>query len=479
MKKGIVLVVAISLFCITLIFAQAPEVEPEGTDPASSEVKPDEIARAVAAFQEIVSEAKKKALPSLVFIKPVQERLEGGEAKRRQIYGSGVIIDREGHVITNNHVAEKTKEIRCVLFDKSEMDATVVGLDEATDLAVIKLDLSEYKGELPVATLGTSSMLSEGNFVLALGAPMGFSRSVSLGVVSNLERYFESAPYTLWIQTDAAINPGNSGGPLVNLKGEVIGINSMKIPFADNLGFAIPVDLVKDVVKKLIENAAKTGDEGKIARSWTGIKFQEMKDFSESETIKGEEGVLVGSIHPNSPASKAGLRPGDIILGVNGKKVNCIYQHELPATQRFFAALPLDKDAELTVLRGDETTKVNIVPKIRGKREGDEMECKDWGMTVREIEPLTPVFSHFRDRGVFVLGLKYKGNANKSGLQEYDIIVKLADVEINSLGEFEAEYNELIKMEKGHRKVLVEVNRFGYPRYVVVDFNKEPEEDEE
>ena len=487
MKRGIAIpIVLMMLWMLPLLQATTPGDEPDAASPPAAEPPaveeqpaPAAEAEAIAAFQKIVTEAKAKALPSLVFIKPVQERLEGGEARRQQVFGSGVIIDGEGHVVTNNHVAEKAKHIRCVLYDKSEMDATVVGLDQETDLAVIKLDLSEYKGKLPVATLGTSSALSEGDFVMALGAPLGFSRSVSLGVVSNLERYFDMAPYTLWIQTDAAINPGNSGGPLVNLKGEVIGINSLGVPSGENLGFAIPVDLVRDIARELIGRAAKTGKEGKITRSWTGIKFQELKDFSKSETIAAEEGVLVGSIFPNSPASKTDLRAGDIIQEVNGKKINCTYRHELPATQRFFASLPLGEEAKLAVLRGKEKIEVTIVPEVRGKREGDEMECKDWGMTVKEISRLTGIMSRFKENGVFVLGLKYDGNAGKSGLEHGDIIVKLGGKEINSLDEFEAEYNELIKLEKGKRKVLVEVNRVGYAQYVVLDFNKEPEEDEE
>ncbi len=436
--------------------------------------KPDSPDAAVA-FQQMVIQAKEKALAPLVFIKPIQEKLEAGKAEREQIFGSGFIIDEEGHVVTNNHVAEKAKIIRCVLHDRTEVSAEVVGLDPDTDLALIKLDLKDYKKKLPVAKLGESSKLNEGEFVMALGAPFGFSRSVSVGVISNRERYFEDAPYTLWIQTDAAINPGNSGGPLVNMKGEVVGINSLGIPafMGDNIGFSIPIDEARVVIDALIKNK-------KVVRGWTGIQFQELKDFSTSTAIKSDKGVLVAGVYPESPASRAELRPGDIILKCNGKDVMGIYRQDLPAVQRFFAALPLEKPARLAILRDGKKQNVQIVPEKRAKKEGDQFECKNWEMTVQEINTQSsPFISHFRDRGVFVLGAKYDGNAQESGIESGDIIISLNGTEINSLAAFKEIYEELDKLEKGKRKALLEVLRRGYTRFLVLDFNKEPEEDEE
>jgi serine protease Do len=398
--------------------------------------------------------------------------MDNGEAEDIEIFGSGFIIDEEGHVVTNNHVAEKTTSIRCILYDKTELPATVVGLDPETDLAVLKLDLSHYDKKLSVAALGSSAALSEGDFVMALGAPLGFSRSVSLGVVSNKERYFEQSPYTLWIQTDAAVNPGNSGGPLVNLKGEVVGINSRAIMGANSLGFAIPIDEARVIVDKLIRDKA-------VVRTWTGLWMQELESFSASNLIKAKEGVLVAGVSADSPAAKAGVEPGDIILTCNGQKVTCRYEQELPATSRFFTSLPLDRPSELVLLRGDKQMTVSLAPEKQDKANGEQFDCKSWGMTVQEINKLLPAFIiRFRDHGVFVLGLKYEHNAQRGGIQSGDIIVKINGAEINSIKDMKAAYEKADRLEKGARTALVEVLRHGYTTFIVIDFNEEPKLEE-
>ena len=210
--------------------------------------------------EEVIQEAKDKVFPAVVFLKPIQQEFRGGKMEKIQVFGSGAIISPEGFVVTNNHVADKATEIRCVLFDKEEITAKTVGLDPETDLAVIKLNLTERKAKtpLPVAEFGDSNTLKVGELVMAMGAPHGFERSVSRGIVSSVERHLDFAPYNLWIQTDAAINPGNSGGPLVDIRGRIVGINARGMRGADNLGFAIPSAVVKEVVDRILADGSSS-----------------------------------------------------------------------------------------------------------------------------------------------------------------------------------------------------------------------------
>ena len=242
--------------------------------------------------------------PALVFVKPVKEDLCEGESRRVEVLGSGVIFRADGYVVTNHHVAEKAKEIRCVLGDRRQVRATVVGKDKATDLAVLKLDLPA--GEtLPFAELGTSADLEEGQFVMALGSPYGFERSISLGIISNARRHLdgESHPYNNWIQTDAAINPGNSGGPLVNTRGQVVGINTLAIRMANNLGFANPVDVVKRVIERLMKD-------GRYARAKHGLTLRALVDYVHNTVFPGEHGRHRGRRGRRDPRGGGGDREG-------------------------------------------------------------------------------------------------------------------------------------------------------------------------
>ncbi|RME28914.1 MAG: hypothetical protein D6800_03360, partial [Candidatus Zixiibacteriota bacterium] len=203
-------------------------------------------------FQKDIYRARDKVLPALVHIQPVIKDFNTGELKKQAIIGSGVIFHPDGYVVTNYHVAGKAERIICTLSDREEVPATFVGGDPPTDIAVIKLDLSEYDGQIHVAQFGNSDSVQVGQQVLAMGSPLSLSRTISMGVISTRDRYFSdeirlptgepTGRYNLWLQTDAAINPGNSGGPLVDMSGRVIGINSRATFGANNLGFAIPVN---------------------------------------------------------------------------------------------------------------------------------------------------------------------------------------------------------------------------------------------
>jgi serine protease Do len=425
--------------------------------------------------EEVIQEAKDKVFPAVVFIKPIQQEFRGGKLEKIQVFGSGAIISPEGYVVTNNHVAEKATEIRCVLSDKEEVTAKLVGLDPETDLAVIKLNLAERKTKtpLPVAEFGDSNQLKVGELVMAMGAPHGFERSVSRGIVSSVERHLDFAPYNLWIQTDAAINPGNSGGPLVDIRGRIVGINARGMRGADNLGFAIPAAVVKDVVDRILKD-------GKVQRAWTGLKFQALKDFRKSSYIDAKHGVLIASVDEGSPGEKAKLHAGDIAVAVNGEPVRGMYETDLPAVERRFAALTIDRPAVLDVQRGAETVTVTLTPSSKGRQEGEDFECKKWDMTVKEITKFSDPFLHFqRPRGVFVQGVKFNGNARTSGFTNFDIITQIGDRPVESLKDVRDAYDAAAKVEKGKRKLLFRIIRAGYRRLIVLDFEKDMEKIEE
>ncbi|MHC4607109.1 MAG: trypsin-like peptidase domain-containing protein [Planctomycetota bacterium] len=432
--------------------------------------------------EQIIQRAKEKVYPAVVFIKPIQEEYAGGERKQVQIFGSGAIIHPDGYVVTNHHVAEKATDITCVLSDKEEVHATVVGLDPETDLGVIKLDLSERKSKTPLTTavFGNSDGVHEGDLVMAMGAPHGFNRSVTHGIISCTERFFDFARYNIWFQTDAAINPGNSGGPLVNTRGQIIGITSLQLRGAENMGFAIPSNVARRIVLELIRRHEETGKESAIERAWTGMQFQALRDFTRSTHMEATEGVLVASIDEGSPAEKAGLQMGDLIVRVNEAPVNGTYETDLPGVEQLFAGLPLGEKAALDVRRSGEDLKIAIVPTKKGRQEGEEFECKKWEMTVREITKFSDKSLHFfRPKGVYVLGTKSSGNAEESGLWIRDVITHIGEREIESLEDLKKAYEEAIAKEKGKRRLILKLIRSGYPQYVVLNFEKDPEEEEE
>jgi serine protease Do len=256
-----------------------------------------------------------KAVVNIASVRIVQDQLyrvfpaEGA--------GSGVIIDERCHVLTNNHVVEDTERLKITLTDGRVFNGIVKGTDEATDLAVLKLDSTET---LPFASLGNSDNLKIGQVVIAIGNPFGLTGgpTVTAGIVSSLNRkiQFDKGVLEL-IQTDAAINPGNSGGPLLDTNGEVIAINTAKMPYAHGIGFAVPINIAKSVVNELIQNGRV------INRPWIGISYVKItRQLAQYYRLPTTEGVLIANVEPHSPADYAGLRKGDIIEAVDGKRID-------------------------------------------------------------------------------------------------------------------------------------------------------------
>ena len=226
--------------------------------------------------------------------------------------GSGVIVDKEGYILTNNHVVEGADKVKVRLNDGREFIATIKGQDPRTDLAVLHIKAKD----LPVARLGDSDKLEVGEWAIAIGSPFGLEHTVTVGVISAKGRSgLGTGTYEDFIQTDASINPGNSGGPLINIDGEVIGINAMIIQPGTGIGFAIPINMAKQILNDLIKK-------GKVVRPWLGISAQDLSpELSEHFKVKEKEGVLVSEVHPGTGAEKAGLVSGDIILSVDDKPI--------------------------------------------------------------------------------------------------------------------------------------------------------------
>src|SRR5690242_1626835 len=230
--------------------------------------------------------------------------------------GSGFIINEEGYVLTNNHVVKDATDIKVRTSEGKEYEAKVVGRDPSTDVALVKLQ--GLKTKLPTVALGDSDALEQGDFVLAIGSPLGFRESATLGIVSAKDRQLTGSPFDDFLQTDAAINQGNSGGPLFNMKGEVVGINTAIISpqIGSGIGFAVPINLAKQLMPQLLK--------GKISRGYLGVTVSELTpDLAQGFGIKeGTKGAVVQQVVPRAPASKAGVQPGDVVLSVNGKPVD-------------------------------------------------------------------------------------------------------------------------------------------------------------
>ena len=310
---------------------------------------------------------------------------------------------------------------------------------------MLKLDL-EKAGlkEVPYADFGNSDNLQVGQVVLALGSPLGLSRSLSMGVVSSVDRYFEDtgdmiSPFNLWIQTDAAINPGNSGGPLVDLQGHIIGINARAVVFGENLGFAIPSNTVKFVIDQII-------NKGEVQRSWIGISWQEIKEYRKYKNKSELKGVLIASVEKNSPAERAGLRPGDMVTAINGQPVSAVYREELPKIRLLIANMPIGSPLRFSLLSGDEPKTVTLLTEKQGKFSGTEFQCDEWGLSVKEITPrIAKNFQLDSSRGVLISGVRRGSKADEADIGRGYILLKIDGAPVKNLDDFKQRYQQYIK----------------------------------
>jgi len=429
--------------------------------PAAMQARPD--------FRQIVQDGKDRVFPAVVYIRVVFEDNSFGEKKSQQSSGSGVLISATGEVLTNWHVIDKAESVRCLLSDGRAFRAKIVGSDKDTDLALLQLVTDDKTGPLPFATFGSSAALREGDFVMAMGAPWGLNRSVSIGIVSCANRYLESvSEYSHWIQTDAPINPGNSGGPLINTDGQVIGINARGMSgWAEGMGFAIPSDIVQVLVEQLRRS-------GRVDWTWFGLQLQPLRDFDRDTYFDGTEGVIVAETDPDSPARSAGILARDRILAVNGKALNGLTREDLPAVYRTLGLLAKDSDATFTIRRGDKDMQVSIRPREKGAVEGKELACKRWDLTVKEINQFENPDVHFyRSKGVFVHAVKWPGNAANAGLRSGDIILKVDGTDVMTLADVEARHKATIEAIETRPRIVLTVLRAGLQRQVVLDLQRD------
>jgi serine protease Do len=419
-------------------------------------------------FQGIIEGAKTKVFPTLVYVRPIREDYSEGKKKRVVVGGSGVIISPDGYIVTNHHVAEKAVEIRCVLFDNTMLKADLIGLDKDTDLALLKLRPETPGRTFPFAALADSDRVEEGQFVMALGAPWGLKRSISLGVVSSAQRYLEgSSEYSLWIQSDAALNPGNSGGPLIDTSGQVIGINTMGSMYGGDMGFSIPSNTVRYVVEQLKKNH-------EVQRSWTGLRLQPLRDFDRDSFFAGEQGVLIASVDPGSPAEQAGLRTGDLIISVNGEAINGLYNEDLPKVRAVLGSLPLGQPVIFVLERGGERQTAQVTCRGKGLVEGQDLDLKRWNMTVKSInEHFDPELFYFVKEGVYIQGVRDPGNAEDAGFNGRDIILKVDDRPVKTLDDIKKIYDDVMKDTQRRKRVLFEVMRGGTPLLLVLDYARD------
>lgn len=410
--------------------------------------------------QDRVLAARNRVAPALVHIRPVKEVFVSGKRTEVLTVGSGFIISADGYIVTNEHVAGESSEVWCILSDNTEHEARVVGVDPYTDVAVLKIEADR---PFPYVRWGDSDAIEAGQMVLAMGSPHGLARSVSLGIISVRDRYLENAsgmssPYNNWIQTDAAINPGNSGGPLVNLKGDVVGINARMLSGAENLGFAIPANIARQVVTQII-------DHGSVRRSALGLVFQEMTSKTDDLSARG---VVIADVAPLSASYEAGVRPGDILIRLGNRPMHARHEEELPAVRKAVADLPVGEPVTLVLERGGEEMSFSVVTEEESAYKGRNAEFSEWGFTLVELTPDLARRAQLPGHtGVLVSGCLPGGLAASSGLTPGDIILKLDDTPVASLSDF----MNLYKSVQENRKALTMlfVQKGALTRFVLID----------
>ncbi len=380
----------------------------------------------------------------------------------RQI-GSGVIMTGEGHILTNAHVANpESVRILVTLANLERVPAKFVGWDHWTDLAVVQLDRDELKKRgitFSHAQFADSSKLKPGDSVFAVGTPNGLARTVTRGIISNTDRFFEGTQvgrgyetgyFNTWLQTDAAINPGNSGGPLALPDGRVVGINTRAYLGSNNLGFSVPGATAKAVMADLVAH-------GKVVRSYVGIVPTPLQDLESFFELAVKTGMLVESLDPGSPAALAGLKPGDIVLSIDGVAVDGRFPEQLPAIKHRIAGKPVGSELKLAIKRGAQTFEKTLVTEPLESRVGQERVFEKWGMGVQKLTKAVAREDRLPNAdGVVVIGLQNAYPASLAKLEKGDIITKINRKPVNSLDEMQDAYETY---EKNPQQMLLEVLR--------------------
>ena len=376
---------------------------------------------------------------------------------KQQSLGSGFIIDREGHIITNNHVVEGADDIKVKLTDGREFKAKVIGRDQKTDIALIKIS-SLFK-DLPALPLGDSDKIRVGDWVLAIGSPFGLEHTVTKGIISATGRVIGSGPYDNFLQTDAPINPGNSGGPLINLRGEVVGINTAIIASGQGIGFAIPSNMAKSVVSQI-------KDKGKVTRGWIGVSVQTISpDMARALELKEATGALVNDVVTGGPAEAAGLKRGDVIIAFDGRDIKNM--SDLPM---IVANTPAGKTADVRVIRDGKTMDVKItVSELSDARQAQAASLGEGlGMTLEDVTPRLQREFGIRDKiGVVVAEVVPGSPAAAAGLQAGDLIREVNRMPVSNVKGFAAAVQ---KRQKG-KAIIFLIQRGGQTFFVSMSYS--------
>ena len=392
---------------------------------------------------------------------PAEELMERfGRSPKRTLrgMGTGFVINADGYVVTNNHVVDGASEIRVKFSDGRELVGKVVGQDEKTDLALVKVEATG----LPVIPMGDSSKLEVGEPVMAIGNPFGLEQTVTTGIVSATGRVIGSGPYDNFIQTDASINPGTSGGPLINARGEVIGINTAIFSRGGGsvgIGFAVPSSLAKTVITQL-------ADHGTVERGWLGVSIQPLtKELAASFKRGDTSGALVSAVMDGSPADKAGVKAGDVIVEFNGKKIP--KATDLPG---LVADVPVGKDVPMVVVREGKEQRLNAhIAKLEDESHANAAaETDGKGKLGLSVQPVTPPVARELGlkvkEGVLVRDVVEGGRAAEAGIRAGDVIVEVDRRPVRTVEDFKARLDKQAK----DAPVVMLVNRDGQTMYVAI-----------
>jgi len=380
------------------------------------------------------------------FFSPELERRE-----KRTSLGSGVIIDGErGFVLTNNHVIEKATSISATLNDKREFEAAIVGMDPESDLAVLKI---QSEKPLPAIQMGNSDDIMIGESVIAIGNPFGFSHTVTTGVVSAVNRSLKTADriYHEFIQTDASINPGNSGGPLLNIDGELIGINTAIYAEAQGIGFAIPIDRAKRIVNDLIHY-------GSVVQAWIGLTIQPIDaNLSAYLNLGNSQAIIVTGVKPGSPAAKAGIKEGDVIHSIDDTTIEGTADYRSKLRQ-----ISSDQTISVGIIRQSENMRIRVNARPFPIELAPELTMDRLGIAVAELDPTIRSKYHISEKnGVLIIKMQRGSYLDRIGVQPGDIIRRVDEFPVNNL----ADFNAVIVKYRSKRSVVLLIQRNGqlYP----------------
>jgi len=464
-----------SVFLAAMVLVMVPSW---GCSAASKNAAPISTAKDLGqAFVEVA----KKVLPSVVSIRsertvtidsfgkdffkgtPFEDFFKGHggapPSKQKQMgEGSGVIVDAKGYILTNYHVVGEADKLTVRFFDGREFKATIQGTDPKTDLAVVHVEAES----LPVATLGDSDKLQVGEWAIAIGSPFGLQETVTVGVISAKGRSgLGTGTYEDFIQTDASINPGNSGGPLVNIEGEVVGINAMIIQPGQGIGFAIPINLAKTIMADLITNK-------KVTRPWVGIGLQDLtEDLVKSFNLKDKEGTLINQVFEGSPAEKVGLKAGDIVMEVDGVKVKNSQDLVKEVLKK-----KVGQNIRLGIIREGKTMEIPVTTAQMPSepRKPAETEKKEWfGLAVRDLTPdIAKQLGLTKTEGVIIERVEAGSPAQDVGLRPGDVILEINRQKITN----EEDYRKAMEKFVPEKGALLLVNRGGSTFFVSLKESK-------